>query len=443
MKNRGSLLVIVLFSIISILSIVFFNNSIMKLRVLELKYHLMKSNYSKSTLNHFGLITAYENNKKLYFKKITSLEYEENMIKLMENSKNFSDSHYNFNPSDSYTDNFSLLFINLVRIIMNKTLVENITQTQYHKYLYSAYYYEQNHEYKLAIHTYALALAEIKDLSLKAGILLHQGYSYAMLSFYDKAVDKYNEIIEKYPDTDIATTASILKKFLFGFKKEKESILNDNKSSIDKTEKLIQLFAYENAWNMLKEIEKNSVVNKNLIDFYKARLLEKKGKKEEAVNKYLEVILADSKSALARSSNKNLYLMGSRLGDKELIKTSIKINKTLKDKELDTLIKGNTITPTKKPEGYDMQPLILNMQKIKEIEKQDIQEIKQEKKQEKKSRVLSKQINSVPAEKITIITKNEDYIIGFIDSEDSQQIILNTSLGKIAIQKSNIKNINR
>ncbi|MDH5719557.1 MAG: hypothetical protein OEZ13_02955 [Spirochaetia bacterium] len=450
MQNQRQILLIAAFSAIFLLFIVFFNNSIMGLRIMQLKYHLMKNSYNKSALNHFGLVTAYENNKKLYFKKITSLEYDENMLKLMENSKVFSDSHYNFNLPQSNTDQISLFFINLIRMLMNKNPVENIVQTEYHKYLYTAYYYEQNHEYKSAIQTYALALSENKDIALKAGILLHQGYSYAMLSFYEKAIDKYDEIIKKYPNTEIAVTASILKKFLFGFKKEKENLLRDNKYSIDKTEKLIHLFAYENAWSMLKEIEKKSGVNKDVIDFYKARLFEKSGKKEKAVNKYLEVILENPKSTLARASNKNLYLMGSRLGDQELIKTSVKINKTIKDKKLDLLIKSNTLEPLKKPKNIKENPLILDLKKIEQIETKEEEEEEEERKKikkntghESKNRILSKKPNDSTANKITVITKNEDYIIGFIISEDSKQIVLNTSLGKITIQKSNIKNINR
>ena len=425
-KNRQLAAFIFLF-VGCILFVLFVNDSLMQLRAKELRLHLMENAYNGVSLNHFSLISEYENSKNLYTNKISEDLYEKQMANL-EIVKNIeSAENYSLELAGNLSERISLRFVNTLRFVLGKNMIQNIGQSDYYRYLYSAYYYEKNYLFEKAILDYEKAYLENTDPVLRAGILLHQGFCYAMISETARANEKYSRVMQNYNGSEVAVTASILQQFLYGFQAERDRLLADGKVSVAKTKKLISLFAYIDAWDMIENVEKLPGNNSLELMYYKAVLLEKQGKKKDSVNLYLKVILSDQYSDYAKKSNRNLYFMGKRSGDSNLVETSVQINSTLQDPELTKYIKSKRY----KMQGMDFELEYDTAEIGSEIYNTFQNQI------EKESNDIEKTKKKV-RRKVIVITASDDQISGVVESEDHARLILNTSIGKITIQKSEI-----
>ena len=425
-KNRQLAAFIFLF-VGCILFVLFVNDSLMQLRAKELRLHLMENAYNGVSLNHFSLISEYENSKNLYTNKISEDLYEKQMANL-EIVKNIeSAENYSLELAGNLSERISLGFVNTLRFVLGKNMIQNIGQSDYYRYLYSAYYYEKNYLFEKAILDYEKAYLENTDPVLRAGILLHQGFCYAMISETARANEKYSRVMQNYNGSEVAVTASILQQFLYGFQAERDRLLADGKVSVAKTKKLISLFAYIDAWDMIENVEKLPGNNSAELMYYKAVLLEKQGKKKDSVNLYLKVILSDQYSDYAKKSNRNLFFMGKRSGDSNLVDTSVQINRTLQDPELTKYIKSKRY----KMQGMDFQLEFDTAEIGSEIYNTFQNQIEKESKDSERTKKKVRR-------KVIVITASDDQISGVVESEDHARLILNTSIGKITIQKSEI-----
>jgi len=429
MKNKKGKGVLLFAFIISIPMIFLLNRSIIEVRSKELRYHLMNTQFNQAVMNHASLVLSYENNKKLYFGQISRVKYEENSLQALKMHQPELQIYHDISITTNWIDSFTLALINSIRILMGKSIIENIEESNFHHYLYYAYYYEINHQYEEAIKYYEKAYTENKNFILRAGVLLHEGYCFAMLSRPNEAERKYNEVIQKYPETEMAITASVLKKFLHGFQNEEQTILNDL-PSISKTEKLIYLFAYDKAWESLTDVEQNNLSESTIINFYKAKIYENQGNKQQAANHYLEVILESPHSSLARDANRNLFLIGKRSEDTALSDLSIELNNSLKDPRMNILLADEFFSRKNKGKKPEIKSTEINPELLSAISKKNLL-------------LAQNQMNSQtsdPPEKIKLLitTVEGDQITGQLLSETSDAIVLDTSIGKITIYQTSI-----
>jgi len=430
--NRLSKYIQLPVSMVLLIMLVFFIESSIQLRSRAVILFFLTDSSSQGALGHHVLVTSYELNKKLYSKSISQKKFDEASLELEATKKEILGESRPTMLVGSGSDRFTLWLINFIRLLLYKDLLANQAETDFNTALYTAYFYEQNFEYEKAIASYHQALDETRDYNLRAGIMLHQGYCHAMLSHNRLAKQKYEYVMNHYNESEIAVTASILLSYLAGFQMERERILKMNKYSIGNTEKLIQLFAFENAWEMLDQVAKTGDTQPYLIRYYKARLLERQGKRTEAADLYLDVVLDNKSGEIARQALRKIYFMGARSGDKGLIQIATRINKSFQDPELSALISSGRLDEFPTNYKYPVTKAVIDKNKGEKID--EILDARE--------RMANQNISQAPPQKrVSIITYKGDRINGVVVASNKKQIILRTSIGKIKIDKSNIKEI--
>jgi tetratricopeptide (TPR) repeat protein len=167
-----------------------------------------------------------------------------------------------------------LSLINLNRFILGKgPLNRQRNGFQALDNLDLAYYHERNFSFRKAIELYDLCLKERRfSVATRAGILLHQGYCYALSQMTEKAQKNYTTILEKYSGDSSAITALILLRYLDGFRTASRAVLDTEGDSLSKGRKLLYLLDYRRAHDVLAGLERSSApADRPRIGYYMAR----------------------------------------------------------------------------------------------------------------------------------------------------------------------------
>ena len=344
-----------------------------------------------------------------------------------------------------------LYSINLIRSVIGMPHIEDIKEDNLSLSLEVAYYYERNKDYKKAIALYNQILTEPSSgRTLKAGVLLHQGFCFSIIGDYEKAKSKYLTVIKDYGDISTAVTAAVMLRYLEGFRTEIEKVLQGEKDSTSKGVKLYRLIAYTESYEVLKRIENTaSSSEKEKIKFFKGRTLEEIGETGRAVEIYQQIVMDNPQSEYASSANRRIYLVGSVNFDGEKIKKlAVENNKLINDDTLIKIVDEDEKFRTandKKSAGYSFKVKSTFAEKISSsdlnagIQSNSIDKMikKVEERVNKKKNVINKQNH--PAEvKVKIYTKDGNIFTGILLKETSDQIVLSSSLGVIKINKSKI-----
>jgi tetratricopeptide (TPR) repeat protein len=315
----------------------------------ELKTYLQNLDNNESSIDHITLIATYEIHKKIYEERITqdtadSIEQKVNSLSVREKT-----------DSEFTRDIYSIIalpavgMINFNRKILGKPSVfYKSSKNDEYLHLDRAYYYERNFFFKEAIKEYDSVLLN-KNLSstMKAGILLRQGYCYALAGNHDKAKFNYNTIITGYENESSAITASILVRYLEGFNLARDKVLSDKSDPVLKSQKLVSLLAYEKALDIINAAElKSDIRDLPRILYFKARCFSGLGQPEKAVENYLKVITSNPDSPYAKFSNRKLFLIGTAAGgNNTILETSRLINKKLKDPVFSQMLEDQKDAP--------------------------------------------------------------------------------------------------
>ena len=406
------------------------NDIVISIRLNELRDSLQKIDTREGNIDHISLVATYEIHKKLFEKSITqdkadSYEQEINSLLIFEKSnKPPLTSIYNIISTPA------LKMINFNRMILGKMpLSYNRTDDSEYINMDLAYFYERNFQFKRAIELYEKSL-ENKNLTdnIKASILLHQGYCYALAGLNEKARNNYNAILEKYIRESSSITATILLGYLDGFNRAQQHVLNSKDDPILRSQNLVNLLAYKQALTILETSEHAAKPEDRLrIKYFKARCFGGLGETEKAVNNYLEVITSSPASQYAKYSNRKLFVIGSSGKNNNILKISKDLNVKINDPVLTQMIKENA----------DI--------KITDIAKQDdIINI------DIPANVLKK-INTITSEKkkpevpkgryLIILTSDGNTFKGKLIEDAGDYIALDTSIGKIQVKKDKIKKI--
>ncbi len=427
---------------------VLFNDINIQIRIKEIGMFLQRSSRDDNSIDHMGLVMKYRLHKEMYENRISDQD-----TAIIEARINYILSGRE-EKGEILPGKYSLVsipviyFINLIRRIIGIPLLEELKEEELNLNLEAAYYYERNRDYKKAIALYDQILdAPVSGRPLKAGVLLHQGFCWSIIGEYEKAKMKYLTVIKDYGDMSTAVTAAVMLRYLEGFRTEIERVLATEKDSTEKGEKLYKLIAYRESYEVLKRIEGTAPPSeKKKIQFFKGRTLEEIGEAGRAVEIYQNIILEDPGSEYASSANRRIFLVGSvnHEGEK-IIRLAVENNKLIRDETLVKMVSedsrfrikngrvkgdlpgredfsgGKTGDAVSAVEGAVIERM------IKQVE-------------EKLSDQKSGTVKSIPhAEvRLKIYTNDGNIFNGVLVRENSEEVVIKSSLGIITISKSRI-----
>lgn len=421
-KNIVSVLSVIIFLlIIGFLYLV--NEIVISIRFNNLKIYLQDLDKSEGDIDHIALIATYEIHKKIYEERITQDTADSIEQKITSLSLTLK------TDMSPYSNKFGILafpavqIINFNRKILGKQpLSYEMNDNEDFKDLDQAYYYERNFLFKRAIALYDKALVKKLSDTLKAGILLRQGYCYALTGFPDRALYNYKTVISDYGQESSAITASVLLKYLEGFKAAREKVLFDKSDPLLKGQKLVNLLAYNDALDIINKAETKADPRElPRIKYFKARCYTGLGQPGKALENYFEAVTLNPYSPYAKYSNRKLYLMGTLAGGKnKILEISKQINKKLNDPVLNKMIE-------------DQEEISSAGMTVKDAINLEVPEIL-------KSKVENFIIDKPYAAGalLKIVTGDGNTFKGQLIQEDKEYISIQTSIGKIDVKKIEI-----
>jgi tetratricopeptide (TPR) repeat protein len=429
-KKFNITVVIVFISLIITGFLIFINDIVISIRLNELKADLLEQDLSESSLDHIGLVATYQIHKNIYERKLT----QENADAIEGKILSLLKSEERNNPAIVPTkykiiSRPALWIINFNRKIIGKApLTYYQSGDQNLADLDIAYYYERNFLFNRAIERYGKALENSNiNNTLRASILLHQGYCYALAGLNDKALNNYSIIINKYGQESSAITATILSRYLEGFKLARERVLSSNADPLLRSQDLVNLLAYEQALNILGEAELRAKPGDiPRIKYFIGRCFTGLGKPEKAVENYLQVIVSSPTSQYARYSNRKLFIIGSREGgENKIMKISKQLNNKLKDPVLSQMIQNRKDTPesaddTKNAEVINVPKAL--MEKVDKITE-------------------NKEKTAEVGTYLVILTSDGNTFKGKLIEQNKEEVSLQTSIGRINVKREKITSI--
>ena len=203
------LIIILCATFLIIIGMIFLNDIVVSIRMLELKTFLRDSDKKASDMSTVGMVSKFKLHKKLY----------ENIINEDELNKKEYNTMYNTLSSEDHQDILLtkyqeiaptiLTVMNLIRICLRKPPIEFNRINKENIKLTLAYYTERQKKYNRALEIYNELLSEEDvDVDQIHIILLHQGYCLSIIGEYDRAKEKYLEIIKTFENEDVAITAA-------------------------------------------------------------------------------------------------------------------------------------------------------------------------------------------------------------------------------------------
>ena len=453
LKNRN-IIILIIISIITIAGLSILNDVYLNIRINELTIYLQKIDQKESNVGHVQLIMKYNNSMQLY-ERTMSRDHAE-LVDLKISSITAYRTKYKTVRLKKYAflSIPALHVVNFYRFFLGKEPIRNIQTDKRSSNLDIAYYYERNNLYKKALDYYRKTLVEdMINRNLIGSVMLHQGFSYAMLNRYKDARNLYEKILQSYNNDEIVVvTAAVLLNYLNVFKNE-ENKISKIPDSIDKSKKLYNLFAFKKALKTLKNVETGEKPSqKAQVDYLKAQYYNEIGMKEKSANLFLKIITDNPKSKYAKLSNRQLYIIGSRLGENNSIKKLAENgNRVYNDNVISTMMKEKNFSLTDENQIGISKKINLNSElltMIKQISADDnVQDhfAKEEKKSlDKRKPAGTKKISqgkTVPSyigKKIKVSTKDGSLWIGKVIKSTSTHIHVMTFIGRVNIKKDGI-----
>lgn len=427
MKKLNIAVIMVFISPVITVFLLFLNDIVISIRLNELKANLLEQDHIEGGLDHIGLVATYQIHKNIYEKRVSQENadaIEGKIISILKSQKINSPAviptKYNIISQPA------LRLINFNRLIVGKAPLEyHTSQDTDLADLDVAYYYERNFLFTRAIELYEKALKN-KNINnaLKASIMLHQGYCYALAGLNDKALNNYSAIINNYSQESSAITATILSRYLEGFKLARERVLVSNADPLLRSQDLVDLLAYEQALGILQDAELRAKPEDiPRIKYFIARCYAGLGKPEKAVENYLQVIADSPSSRYAMYSNRKLFMIGSRAGgDNNIINISKQLNNKLKDPVLSRMIENQKDNPG--PDDYVKNFEEINVPKML-IERVDKIKVDAEK-------------SPSTGGYLVIMTSDGNTFKGYLIQHNEKEIALQTSIGRINVKRYKI-----
>ncbi len=419
-----------LFSVVLLFSFFkFVNDTNVEIRLNELTSYFHNIDVMENNTDDIVLVARYNLHKKIYEEKISreSADTLEHRLQLLSDSR-IADVGQGKRDTGMMKA-MSISLINLNRMVMGKPPIRKIKkQKDPLKLIDEAYYFEKNYIFKKAIEIYRRVLIESKiSRAITARVLLHLGYSSALVGAHKNAENYYERIIKEYSSDNIAITASILLKYLRGFEKETKRIKKSGIGSLEKGEKLYSLQAYDDALSILKTMELKAAPGQvSRIKYYKAQCYSGIGEQGKAAEIHMDIIATNPGSKFARLSNRSLFLIGNRIGGENRLKrASVKLNRVIKDPVFDKMLKTEKIYAVdEKNHQVPADKIIVSPEVLKKVDE-----------------VLLVKKSSYTGKNVKVETMDENVFTGTVMSEKNNMFSIRTSIGVIDIHKNKISSI--
>ena len=432
-KQDNSLFLKALLFIISIICIFYIlSNSIVEIKLLELKFYVNKEQ-----------LFNYELSSKVLREKIKNiLISKDDYVSELRNNileSSVMNSVIEEDISISLHERVGLMVVNLVRII---TFNETLNFIEDRKYIYQiqfAFYMERTKKFPLAIKKYEeLTNIYKRSNTFENGfVLLHLGYCYAMIGNTNLALQKLYITEDIFRGTQFAEYARILINVLLENDRRGKEI---DKLAIPLSEKA-DLF-YESGRYSDSLASLNKIENRNSKEnFVRARSLEELGSINEATGEYIKLIEKNDDRSIALKANRRVLMIGTiyednkdlteyakqnanSLGDKEFVKTVENASILVQSNKILEKINKNEIDSNTETQDEFLEIVEL---------KKEFETVKIEK--NKENEALKTFINNVINERR--ITPPPILVIRFIDGRIISGVKLEFSAGNLIISDEN------
>ncbi|MBN2533731.1 MAG: tetratricopeptide repeat protein [Spirochaetales bacterium] len=343
--DQKFILGIVLATLVILSGMIFLNDIVVSIRLLELKAYLRDIDKKASDMSTVGMVSKFKLHKKLYENKLN--EDDLNKEEFNVTSRLLSSDDHDDIPFTKYRELAPpvLAVMNLIRLVLRKPPVEYILSNRENYKLTLAYYTERQKKYNRALEIYDDLLSEdgVKADQIHI-ILLHQGYCLSIIGDYDRAKEKYLEIIKNFENEDVAITAARLLRFIEELEAEVRKVKESDDSPLIKSEKLYKLIAFKEALEILDKVVEEDEKASDKVQYLRARCYEETGKKETSVTIYQDIVdnsieEKHYESETAKQANRRILLISATEEEGEKIKElSIKNHELIADPDFQGLL---------------------------------------------------------------------------------------------------------
>lgn len=255
-----------------------------------------------------------------------------------------------------------LIIVNGVRALSFKSFLSLSEDQQKLLMLQYAFYLERNRRYPIAAEKYSSLESELKNGNPEdyGFVLLHNGYSHAMIGKEDVALKKLEAVMEKFPGSHYSTTASLLYNLILEGQKKSKEIETQYNTEQAKGVAYFQTGNYAKAIEKLEKAERLEAPD----EYYLSRSYEETGQMKSAVDGYVKLARQNEDQGIAKQANRRLLMIGSFYGGgKEISEFAEKKAEELGDEEIVKEVS----------EGKEMQlkPVVIEKLKKQQEEKKE------------------------------------------------------------------------
>lgn len=311
MAVRNHIITVSFVILIVVLSI-FFNNTIISIRLSEIDHHLHRVALDNHASQTFSIVSRYELIKRRIESDEPDLEqYKDEgrvqailSLDTLPERKGDVQSLSKWHPAQ--------VVLSGLRFILGKEQIQNESNDAAHFELEQAYLLERNRQYERALHIYD-SLIEAADYTRKveASLLMHKAFCLSMLSNFKKSAETYKEVISRFPQSPEGALSQKLLAFIQSMQKQKEQITSAKADAHEVGKKLYSYMDYKGAIKELDTyLKKKDAKQKNSAHFYKGRAHEELGEYKYAVHEYRQVMNLGKESSWSRKANRRLVILG-------------------------------------------------------------------------------------------------------------------------------------
>jgi tetratricopeptide (TPR) repeat protein len=316
--------------------------SSLRMNYSEIAWQLQKQEFVEGNLSRMYLLARFVDQRNLYQdvvdrSAVDRNEYEIGLLMDKSNPKDWSRL-----KATDFLDKVSLRIVNTLRYSIDKHPIAEPKEIQSLELLEYAFVMEQNKEYQKALNLYDEAFPIISDPSLMGMLLIHQGFSQAMLGNIAQAKKLYLHVIQLNSHNEQSVTAGILLQHLEQIVEERSVVQKSSLPPVEKARKMSQLMQCGDVLKTLKTSTQEKPSDQADILMIRGLCEEETGNKQQALNNYLGAIAVGGKNNVSKDANRRLFLMGSQIQNGARLESIAKeINKNLGD----TLLESMHVSP--------------------------------------------------------------------------------------------------
>lgn len=313
----------------SVLLIIFFvlaANSIIEIKILELKFYLNKEQLLNYELSSKVL------REKIKFILFNKDDYNSELKTNILESTIMNSEIKSENQHLSLQEEFGLGIVNSVRFI---SFSEKLNLLEDSKDMYKiqySFFLERTKKFSQAIKSYNELAVKFQNSKTNENgfVLLHLGFCYAMIGETDEALKNLYITESLFSGTQYSEFARILINVLLENDRKSQQIEKLDIPISEKANMYYEYGRYKDSLSLLDKVEKRSSEE----NFIRARSLEELGNVSSATNEYISIIEKKDNSGIAKQANRRVFMIGTLYEkNKELSDYSKENAKVLGDNE--------------------------------------------------------------------------------------------------------------